>query len=58
MRETLEVRLFADEASQFLPPEVGQEEGMARRVELDLDDPLVERIRQYNWRSAGTARSR
>jgi hypothetical protein len=47
MRETIEVRLFADEARQFLPPDVGQEEGMARRLVLELDDPLVERIRQY-----------
>jgi hypothetical protein len=47
MRETLEVRLFADEARQFLPPGVGVEHGLARRVVLELDDPLIEKIRQY-----------
>jgi hypothetical protein len=47
MRETIEVRLFADDARQFLPPTVGREMGMTRRVVLELDDPLVERIRQY-----------
>jgi hypothetical protein len=47
MRETIEVRLFADDARQFLPPTVGREMGMTRRLVLELDDPLVERIRQY-----------
>jgi len=47
MRETIEVRLFADEARQFLPPTVGRERGLSRRVLLGLDDPLIERIRQH-----------
>jgi hypothetical protein len=47
MRELIEVRLFADEANQFLPPDVGREEGLSRRVLLELDDPLVERIREH-----------
>jgi hypothetical protein len=47
MREIIEVRLFADEARQFLPPTVGQERGLSRRVSLGLDDPLVEQIRQH-----------
>lgn len=48
MRETIEVRLLADEARQFLPPNLGREMGMVRRVLLELNDPLVERIRQYD----------
>jgi hypothetical protein len=47
MREIIEVRLFADEARQFLPPTVGRERGLSRRVLLGLDDPLVEQIRQH-----------
>jgi hypothetical protein len=47
MRELIEVRLFADEAKRFLPPDVGQERGLSRRVLLELDDPLIERIRQH-----------
>ncbi|QRN98028.1 hypothetical protein JRI60_02840 [Archangium violaceum] len=53
MRETLEVRLFADDAKQFLPPDVGQEIGMSRRVVLEMDDPLIERIRQYEQEKRG-----
>jgi hypothetical protein len=47
MREIIEVRLFADEARRFLPPTVGRERGLSRRVLLGLDDPLVEQIRQH-----------
>ena len=47
MRELIEVRLFADEAKRFLPPHLGQEKGLARQVLLELNDPLVERIRQH-----------
>ncbi|PTL76750.1 hypothetical protein [Vitiosangium sp. GDMCC 1.1324] len=47
MQNTLEVRLFADDARQFLPPNIGVERGLARRVLLKLDDPLVDQIRQY-----------
>ncbi len=53
MREIIEVRLFADEARQFLPPDVGRERGLARRVLLGMDDPLVERIRQYEREKRG-----
>ncbi|HLM42877.1 MAG TPA: hypothetical protein VK458_03365 [Myxococcaceae bacterium] len=53
MRETIEVRLFADEAKQFLPPAVGRERGLSRRVLLGLDDPLVEQIRQREQEKRG-----
>jgi hypothetical protein len=47
MREIIEVRLFADEARRFLAPDVGRERGLSRRVLLELDDPLVEQIREH-----------
>ena len=47
MRELIEVRLFADEAKQFLPPQIGREKGLSRQVLLELNDPLVEQIRQH-----------
>ncbi|WNG51632.1 hypothetical protein F0U60_51575 [Archangium minus] len=48
MRETIEVRLFADEARQFLPPDVGVERSLARRVLLKMDDPLIDQIRKFD----------
>jgi hypothetical protein len=53
MREIIEVRIFADEARRFLPPAVGRERGLSRRVLLRLDDPLVEQIRQHEQEKRG-----
>jgi hypothetical protein len=47
MRETIEIRLSTDKAQNFLPPGIGDDWDITRRLELDVDDPLVETIRKH-----------
>ncbi|WP_309890069.1 hypothetical protein [Archangium sp.] len=47
MRETIEIRISTDKAAHFLPPGVGDDWDITRRLELDVDDPLVEVIRRH-----------
>lgn len=47
MRETIELRLSTDKAQHFLPPDMGEDWDITRRLELDVDDPLVETIRKH-----------
>ncbi|HEX5753689.1 MAG TPA: hypothetical protein VFZ09_46295 [Archangium sp.] len=47
MRETIEIRISSDKAQHFLPPGVGEDWDITRRLELDVDDPLVEAIRKH-----------
>jgi hypothetical protein len=47
MRETIEVRISTDKARHFLPPDMGEDWDITRRLELDVEDPLVETIRKH-----------
>jgi hypothetical protein len=47
MRETIEIRLSTDKAQHFLPPDIGENWDITRRLELDVDDPLIEVIRRH-----------
>jgi hypothetical protein len=47
MRETIEIRISTDKAKHFLPPDVGDDWDITRRLELDVEDPLIEVIRRH-----------
>ena len=48
MREKIEIRLFADEAEQILPPGIGEPLGtLGRKVLLELEDPLIDKVREH-----------
>ena len=57
MTETIEFRIPAVYADQYLPDNVGQQRGMARRLELSVDDPLVDHVKRIDrtFRAKGRA---
>jgi hypothetical protein len=56
MRETLDLRIPVEEARQYLPPDAGKDDGLSRQLFLDVDDPLVEKLRvlETEYRNQGT----
>jgi hypothetical protein len=56
MRETIELNISSDKAAPFLPPEVGEDRGLTRRLVLPSNDPLLERIREHEhaWQRRGS----
>jgi hypothetical protein len=56
MRETIELNISSDKAAPFLPPEVGEDRGLTRRLVLPSNDHLLERIREHEqaWRQRGS----
>jgi len=56
MRETIELSISSDKATPLLPPDVGEDRGLTRRLVLSSDDPLLEKIREHEqtWQRRGS----
>jgi len=56
MRETIELSISSDKAAPLLPPEVGEDRELTRRLVLPSNDPLLEKIREHEqaWQRRGS----
>jgi hypothetical protein len=56
MRETIELSISLDKAVSFLPPEVGEDRELTRRLVLPSNDPLLEKVREHEhaWQRRGS----